>query len=96
MDTIPTPLLLAELHKRVQEKPDLFFTVVKTCQQALMSRTENLTERITKKDKALYVLFDRSEKNPKNLQDAAEEMTTNVFNGAGKVYTEKDIVKSIK
>jgi hypothetical protein len=89
-------VLLQFINKIIERKPSFAGKVIDCVTYSLLKAEERQAEELTKKDKALLILFEKSYYgNEKNLEDVAEVLTDSRFNGTGKKYTAEDVKKVI-
>ena len=89
--------ILQLVSQQIIENPAFVGDIIECVTYSLRQAEKMQRESLVRKDKALEVLFKKTNYgNDKNLEDVANEMTNNVFNGTGRIYTVQDIKKAIK
>ncbi len=89
--------LLNRIRQKSYEKPEFIRDMVEAFIFGTKEKIKDMSETILKKDRAITVLFDRSDLgSEQNLIDTAEQLTRNLFNGIEKYYTIEDVKKSFK
>ena len=87
--------ILEGIRSEIYKDPDFIKDVIDTLIFGTREKIKDLSEDCMKKDKAMLVLFSKSNLGSQvNIIETAEQLTKSYFNGSQKVYTPEEVEDS--